>query len=187
MRWYESITPGRIATKLHPDAHCSRSCSVRCSPPQNTGSIGMSHAASAAKMSGRSWIVVSPLRQCSTRSRSGPMKCGGKHDAQLAIDLREDHVEVDRRVLLRHHDDDDVFDLRLREEQRRELVDRGGTRAFAEADDDEILAERMDVAAFERVVHPTLDAPSYRIPALRSIGWWMNSAFMMIASVQRIA
>ena len=36
-----------------------------------------------------------------------------KHGAQLAVDLREDHVEVDRGVLLGHHDDDDVADLGL--------------------------------------------------------------------------
>ena len=79
-----------------------------------------------------------------------------KHGAQLAIDLREDHVEVDRRVFLRHHDDDDVAHFGLLEQARRELIDRRGTRALAEADDDQVAAKRMDVAALERVVHPSL-------------------------------
>ena len=77
-------------------------------------------------------------------------------DAQLAIDLREDHVEMDRVVLFRHHDDDDVLHRRALEKDRRDLVDRRGARALAEADDHEVAAQRMDVAALDRVVHAPL-------------------------------
>ena len=150
-------TPGRIATKLQPDAHCSRSCSVRRSPPQKTGSSGMPHAASAAKMFGRSWIVVSPFRQCSTGSRSGPMKCGGNttHSSRsTCVKIMSRWIAV---VLLRHHDDDDVAHLGL----ARTAIDASwsiaaGLDRSLKPMHDEVAAQRMDVAALERVVHPPL-------------------------------
>ena len=51
-RVYESTSPGRIATKLQPDAHCSLSCTMRSSPPQKIGSIGMPTDCRAAKTFG---------------------------------------------------------------------------------------------------------------------------------------
>ena len=112
------MTPGRIATKLQPDAHCSRSCAVRRSPPQKIGAIGMPQAVSAAKMFGalvERRLALVPVQH---RQPLRPDEVRRKDDAQLAIDLREDHVEMDRRVLLRHHDDDDCrVTLGLLEEQ----------------------------------------------------------------------
>ena len=66
-----------------------------------------------------------------------------KYRAQLAIELREDHVEVDCRALFRHHDDDHVADFGPLEQRGCELVDRRGARAFAKADDHEITTKRM--------------------------------------------
>src|SRR5207245_10671582 len=40
LRAYVTVTPGRTAKKLQAEDHCSRSCSVRSLPPQNTGSSG---------------------------------------------------------------------------------------------------------------------------------------------------
>src|SRR5688500_10553066 len=86
------------------------------------------------------------------------------HHAQLAIDLREDHVEVDRRVLLRHDHDDDVLRSSVLEEQARKLVDRGRTRTLAEADHDEVLADRMDVPALKGVVQAPFDGAVVEYP-----------------------
>jgi hypothetical protein len=78
------------------------------------------------------------------------------NDAEIAIDVGKDHVEMDRRRLLGHDDDDDVGDLCLLEEQRHKTVDSRGTRPLAEADQQHILAQRMHVATFERMVEPSL-------------------------------
>src|SRR5688500_19440382 len=41
LRAYEVTTPGLSAVKLHPDAHCSRSCTMRRVPPQRIRPIGI--------------------------------------------------------------------------------------------------------------------------------------------------
>src|SRR5688500_20331956 len=79
--------------------------------------------------------------------------------AQLAIDVREDHVEVDCRRFLRHHYDDEVRHLGLLEQERRETVDTGGARTLAEPDEQNIFAQWMNIAAFEGVVEPPLHRP----------------------------
>src|SRR4051812_18239877 len=61
-----------------------------------------------------------------------------KADAQLTVHLRKDHVEMDRRILPRHHDDEDVRDFRLGKEDGRQIVDRARTRSLTEPDDDEV-------------------------------------------------
>ncbi len=83
----------------------------------------------------------------------------GVADAEIAIHLGEDHVQVDGGVLLRHHDDDDVGDAGLREQQLREVVDRAGAGTLAEADQHQVIAEGVHVASLERVVQPTLHGP----------------------------
>src|SRR5687767_11652830 len=80
----------------------------------------------------------------------------GINHAELAVNMREDHVEVDGSRLLRHHDDDEVADFRLLEQQRGETVDSGGARSLAEADEEHVLAEWMNISALERVIESSL-------------------------------
>src|SRR5438034_7933220 len=72
--------------------------------------------------------------------------------AQLAIDVRKDHVEMNCSRLLRHHHDDEVRHFGLFEEERGETVNAGRTRSLAEADQQHIFAERMNVATLESVI-----------------------------------
>ena len=87
---------------------------------------------------------------------------GRINHAQLAVDLCENHVEVNGGRLLRHHDHDEVRDLRLLEQNRRETVDSRGARSLAEADEEHVLAEWMYVAALESVIETTPTDPSRR-------------------------
>src|SRR5712671_5951522 len=93
------------------------------------------------------------------RQTIGPNEVGRVDDAQLAVDVREDHVEMDRRRLLRHYDDDEIGDIRLLEQERSETVDPRGARPLTEPDQQNIFAQRMNVAALQCVVEPALDRP----------------------------
>src|SRR2546430_4965232 len=79
-----------ISKKLHAEAHCSRSCTERPVPPQNTGSSGWSTPCSAAKKLGISFTPFDFLRRCSTARRSGPTKCGGAEQPNHPAGRRED-------------------------------------------------------------------------------------------------
>ena len=72
--------------------------------------------------------------------------------AQLPVELREDHVEVDRGPLGGHDDHDHVPHAAMLEHQITEVVERGRTGALAEPQQEQVGAERVDVAALERVV-----------------------------------
>ena len=93
--------------------------------------------------------VASPFRQCSTGRRSGPMKCGGK----TTHSSRSICVKIMSRWIA-------VFSFGITttmtsrtsvcsKKHRRELIDGRGARALAEAEHDEIAAQRMDVAALD--------------------------------------
>ena len=70
--------------------------------------------------------------------------------------MSEDHVEVDGRRFLRHHDDYQVAHFRLLEQQRGKAVDSRGARSLAEPDQQHILAQRMNISTLERMVEPSL-------------------------------
>src|SRR3989475_6687348 len=72
--------------------------------------------------------------------------------AQLPVELREAHVEVDRGPLGGQDDDDHVVHAAVREDEVAEVVERRRARALAEAEPQEVGPDRVDVAALERVV-----------------------------------
>src|SRR6185295_17901178 len=77
---------------------------------------------------------------------------GRINNAQIAIDLGKDHVEMDCRCFLRHHDDDEVGHVGLLEDELGESIDTGWARALAEANQQHILAQRVHVPTLESVV-----------------------------------
>ena len=89
------------------------------------------------------------------------------NDAQLAIDLREDHVEVNRGPLGGQHDDDDIGHAAMLERQLAQQIERRGARTLAEAKHQQIGADGMDVSAFERVVQPLLIGAVVQNPRVR--------------------
>src|SRR6476619_6785690 len=93
-----------------------------------------------------------------------------KNDAEFAIDLREDHVEMDGGAFLRHDHDDDVAHFGSTEKAGSDLIDRCWTRALAETEHDEVAPQGMYVTALERVVHATLRGPVVQNAGIRKLG-----------------
>jgi hypothetical protein len=91
--------------------------------------------------------------------------------------VREDHVEMDGGRLLRHDHHDQVRHFRLFEQEGGEAVDTGWTGAFAEADEQHILAQGMYVPALEGVIESTLDRAVVQDPAVGKLGVRAEQSF----------
>src|SRR5439155_5035447 len=72
--------------------------------------------------------------------------------AQLAIELREDHVQVNRGALVGEHHDDHVLHAAMLEHQVAQVVEGGGAGALAEAEQQQIGTQGMHIPALQRVV-----------------------------------
>src|SRR4051812_17665136 len=94
----------------------------------------------------------------------------GIDDAQVAIDLSENHVQVNGRRFLRHYDNDEVRNFGLLENERREAVDTGRAGALAETDQQDIFTKRMDVAAFQCVIAPAFGRAVVKNPLVCELG-----------------
>src|SRR6185437_15937158 len=113
-------------------------------------------------------IALAPVQN---RQTFGAEEVRRMDHALLAVDLSEDHVQVDRGVFLGHHDHDDIGDRGVAEHQRHELVDCRRTGPLTESDHQQIRTQWVYVAAFERVVHPPLDRSVVQYPRVRE--QWM--------------
>ncbi len=89
---------------------------------------------------------------------------------QLAIELGEDHVEMDRGALVRQHDDDRVAHAAMLERHVAEVVQGRRARPLAEAEQQEIRAQRVYVPTLERVVVPLLLGAVVQNPGVLETG-----------------
>src|SRR5947208_1833792 len=88
------------------------------------------------------------------------------HAAQLAVELREDHVQVDRGALVRQHHDDHVLHAAMLEHEVAQVVERRGARALAEAEQQQVGADGVHVTAFQGVVVALLLRPGVQDPGV---------------------
>ncbi len=81
-----------------------------------------------------------------------PDEMGRIDAAQLAVELRENHIEVDRGALVREHHDDHVFHATVLEHEVAQVIERRGARALAEPEQQQVGPDRVHVPAFQGVV-----------------------------------
>ena len=82
----------------------------------------------------------------------GPHEVRGVDAADVPVELREDHVEVNGSALRGEHDRDHVGHTAVLEHQVAEVIQRGRRGALAEPQHQEVGANGMHVPALQRVV-----------------------------------
>src|SRR5256714_1405406 len=105
---------------------------------------------------GHFFHTLGPFATMQHRQPFRPNEMRRKDDAEVFIDLGEDHVEMDRGPLRGEHDDDHVRHRAVRKDELAQQVERRRAGALAEAEDDEVGADGVYVAALERVIEPFL-------------------------------
>src|SRR5207247_1611058 len=79
--------------------------------------------------------------------------------AQLTVELCKDHVQMDRGALVREHHDDHVLHAAMLEHEVAQVIERGGARALAEAEQQQVGANGVHVPALQGVVVALLFRP----------------------------
>ena len=155
---------------MQAELHCSRSWLIRRSPPANTGSSGSPTCAKGREEIRLFHHALGALATVNDRQPLGAHKERRIHHAQLLVDLAEDHVEVNGGRRLRHDHHQYVGDLALLEDSVAQGVQRRRRGALAEAHDQKIRAEVVDVATFQRVVAAPLFRAVVQQPGVGQFG-----------------
>src|SRR5881396_3517295 len=79
--------------------------------------------------------------------------------AELTVELCKDHVQMDRGALVREHHDDHVLHAAMLEHEVAQVIERGGARALAEPEQQQVGANGVHVPALQGVVVALLFRP----------------------------